>query len=250
MVDMCFVISRVFLSVICLSPMTSSIDQDIKNIKIAVLLPEYHTDLSDIESVFRRNLGVPWPYFVQMVMPAIDIANEWVKNKTSIHFTIQSHNSFCRGSNSMIAAVTLKDSYGNDAFFGPACEFSAAPVARFMPLWNKVLITAGALSTGFDFDDKEIDKSYLTRVHGSYTKFANYLLQVCMDFSWKHVVLLYEEYGSNYPERRDCHQCLGAVNAIFVRNNFTIEGYNFILSQADFRTIMEHITTIGRGKYI
>lgn len=234
--------------------MTSSIDQDTKNIKdikIAVLLPEFHTDLSHIESVFRRNLRIPWPYFVQMVMPAIDIANDKVKLAIpTINFTIQYHNSFCRGSNSMIAAVTLKDSFGNDAFFGPACEFSAAPVARFMPVWNKVFITAGALSTGFDFKDVEIDKSYLTRVHGSYTKFANYLLQVCMDFSWRHVVLLYEEYGSDYPERRDCHQCLGAVNAVLKLNNFTIEGYNFILNHADFRIIMEDITAIGRGKYI
>ena len=250
MVDMCFVISRLFLTIICLSPMTSSIVQDIKHIGIAVLLPEYHTDFTNITFEKQQGLKIPWPYFLQMVRPGMDIAHKKVKeNFPRINITITSHNSYCRGTDSMIAAVTIKDSVANDAFFGPACEFSAAPVARFVPVWKKVLITAGALSTGFDFDDKEIDKNYLTRIHGSYTKFAHFLLQLCEEYSWNHIALIYEEYHSRfYNERKDCYQCLGAVNSILVENNFTIAVDNFKISQADFRTIAENLITVTRGE--
>ena len=247
MVDTCFVISRLFLTVICLSPMTSS---TVQNISIAVLLPKYHTNFTTITLLKQQGLKIPWPYFLEMVSPGMDIAHEKMEKRfPGINITITFHNSYCRGTDSMIAAVTIKDSVANDAFFGPACEFAAAPVARFVPVWNKVLITAGALSTGYDFDDQEIDKSFLTRIHGSYTKFARFLLQLCQEYSWSHVALIYEEYHNRfYNERKDCYQCLGAVNSVLVENNFTIAVDNFKINQANFRTIVEKLITVTRGE--
>ena len=242
-------IIRLILMFVVLNPLTSSITH---NFRIAVLLPEYHSpqNLTTLRPNLRAGLRESWPYFIQMVMPGVEIAQTKMKKLLpNIRFEIQANNSFCRGSNSMVASVILKDDFKNDAFFGPGCEYSAAPVARFMPVWEKLIITGGALSAGFNIEDQEIDKRFLTRIQGSYSKFAEFLIHICQTYEWKHIALIYEVFS--YFEKTDCRMCLGAVNKLAMENNITISeattGLDLRVNKAE--EVVANIPNSARSKY-
>ena len=144
---------------------------------------------------------------MQMVQPGIDIAIGKI-NATILpgyNFTYRWQDTKCSNQLAMIYTVSMRYQYECDAFFGPACEYAVAPTARFCDYWKVPLITAGALARGFS---KSLFTS-ITRMQGSYDKFAYFLLDFFRLNNWNRTILLMDRSAA---EIQDCYFCLGGVS--------------------------------------
>ena len=160
------------------------------NLKIAVLLPTYDSNIPQV-SEFK------WPYFAQMLLPGFDIAIEKV-NSTLLPYhniTRKRKNTFCELYATQIEMLDLQYEEDVDVFFGPVCEYTTAGTTRFCMHWNKPLLTPGALAYGMS--DKSREFRTLTRLQGSYDKFGRTaLLNFFEQNSWNRTAFFYENSGS------------------------------------------------------
>src|SRR5271155_4879549 len=62
-----------------------------------------------------------------------------------------------------------------NAFFGPVCDYAAAPVARQSRYWNIPTLTAGAMSQEFR-NSRERYNPLLTRVGPTFTSLSAFML--------------------------------------------------------------------------
>lgn len=96
-----------------------------------------------------------------------------------------------------------------DVFLGPICEYVIAPVARYAGVWNRPVITAGALAESFVH---KAEYATLTRMMGSYPFVGEALRHILHVFNWSIAALLYHD-NQLYSAKghSDCHFILGAV---------------------------------------
>ncbi|GFR98852.1 atrial natriuretic peptide receptor 1-like [Elysia marginata] len=78
-----------------------------------------------------------------------------------------------------------------DAFLGPFCDYSAAPVARYSAYWQVPVITAGALSHDFE-KFKHTEYRTLTRVGASTVGVAALLTTAIKRHGWRKLVNIYD----------------------------------------------------------
>ena len=165
------------------------------DLRMGLLLPEYRPGMRF------------WPYFKQMVQPGIDIALKKAEEILPDHnVTYLWQNTQCSNPVSMVLSVHMKYDFKCDVFFGPACEYAVAPVARFCDYWETPLITAGALAQGFN---KNVFQT-ITRMQGSYDKFGNSVVDLFQRNNWNITMLLVDEPIGG--EIRDCFFCMGGVS--------------------------------------
>ncbi|KAJ8036199.1 Atrial natriuretic peptide receptor 1 [Holothuria leucospilota] len=160
-----------------------------KELRIGLLLPEDPLRFSGPGATTNPR----YPFFLQMVKPAIDIALETVKESIlpNHSITVVSNNTYCNVDATQIVVVDHYFQYFVDVFFGPACEFAAAPVGRFTSHWNVPMLTAGGRAHGFDGFQS------MTRVGGSYTKQGKLLVDMSRKFKWQTITfMVHEEKGS------------------------------------------------------
>lgn len=146
------------------------------------------------------------------VLPAFDVA----KNKFlhDVNITVRYNDTKC---NSRNAPIALFDFYSQDlvdVVFGPVCDFSLAPVARYTPVWNVPVITSGGFA--HDFDEKQkLDSEYntLTRMGPNFSSMSEYILHLLKTFGWKKLQLLYDQAGKDYIMEKFCF--LAASTIIF-----------------------------------
>ncbi|CAL1537099.1 unnamed protein product, partial [Lymnaea stagnalis] len=110
-------------------------------------------------------------WLMPKVHPAILMAWEKVlKQYTCLRgysVVFNTANSKCSEIFGPLAAIDMYIHQSAHVFFGPACEYSVAPVARFSYYWGIPVLSAGALVTAFG-DKKEY--RLLTRVQVSSNK--------------------------------------------------------------------------------
>ena len=184
----------IVLVTFCLTSAVSG--QRDREFRLGLLLPEYQPPPMRY-----------WPYFRQMVQPGIDIAIGKINDTIlpGYNFTYQWQDTKCSNQLAMIYTVSMRYQFECDVFFGPACEYAVAPTARFCDYWEVPLITAGAMAQGFS-------KSFftsITRMQGSYDKFAYFVLHFFKLNDWNKTMLLWDEPTTS--EIRDCHFCIGGV---------------------------------------
>ncbi|RUS77774.1 hypothetical protein EGW08_014459 [Elysia chlorotica] len=81
-----------------------------------------------------------------------------------------------------------------DAFLGPVCDFSVAPVARYSAYWKIPVITAGALSHDFQ-KFKLTQYRTLTRVGPSTVGVATLLTRAIRRQGWKRLLIVYDPHA-------------------------------------------------------
>lgn len=108
-------------------------------------------------SPLKRNLtlGVilplegQYPWTLRKTRTAIEYAMETVKSKTNLlpGWTIRAEfrDSKCSETDGPLEAIDMYTNKTAQVFFGPACDFAVAPIARFTKRWDVPVITAGAL---------------------------------------------------------------------------------------------------------
>lgn len=165
------------------------------------------------ESFYRIGVILPFandhPWSVPKTRPAIEYAIETVNRFRPLRgglLTVQFADSRCSDTFGPLEAVELYHRRRPHVFLGPACEYAVAPVARFSPLWNIPVITAGALVGAF-VDKKQY--RLLTRISGSFDKLAEFFPIFYRHFDWNVTNLI---YSNNLGDR----QPLGRTMCFFI----------------------------------
>lgn len=174
-----------------------------ENIEVLVFLPQNNSYL----------------FSYTRVAPAIIYAQQRLKTDggqySGFHFNIQFENSDCVN-DAMFMLVDRSCGQRPDLILGPVCEYEAAAVVRLASHWNIPVISAGALAAGFG--NKITEFSHLTRIAPSYVKMAETFTAMFEHFSWKTVLLVYEDD----KEERNCY--------------FTLEGIFHLMADFNIKT--------------
>ncbi|GFO01839.1 guanylate cyclase [Plakobranchus ocellatus] len=154
-----------------------------------------------------------YPWGIKMALPAIILALENVTNDSdllrglTVHVNVE--DSDCSETIGPLAAINMYINQSADVFFGPACAYSVAPVARFSKFWGIPVLSAGALVAAFK--DKT-EYRLLTRVQGTHAKVSEFVLQLFKSYSWSHAALLYNDVTrSPNSEKRTCYFSAEAI---------------------------------------
>ncbi|XP_046368235.2 atrial natriuretic peptide receptor 1-like isoform X2 [Haliotis rufescens] len=158
------------------------------------------------------------PWILPRTRPAIDYAVDTIQKNPNIlpnhiiHTTYK--DSQCSETEAPLVAIDMYVEKSAHVFLGPACDYSVAPVARFSPKWKIPVITAGALVSAFH-DKKEYQ--LLTRILGSYAMTGNFFLEMCHNFGWSHVGMMYNDYKTNTNKGKS--NCFFVMEAIYLTMN-------------------------------
>ncbi|XP_072020505.1 atrial natriuretic peptide receptor 3-like [Amphiura filiformis] len=228
-----FCINSMFWSVVFIILYSTStvLSQEQEQLRLGVMLPEYQPGMRH------------WPYFTQMVQPGIDIAlgkvQETILPKHNVSYLAL--DTRCSNQMSMILSVHMKYKYECDVFLGPACEYAVAPTARFCDYWDVPLITAGALAQGFSKDYFNT----ITRMQGSYDKFAYSLVEFFERQNWNTTILLVDEPIDG--EIKDCFFCMGGVSWTFHEHEIAheVEGFDQ-LTEDSTKQLLEKVEPVAR----
>lgn len=154
-------------------------------VKIAAILPE---DAGRLFS-FKR------------ISPAIEYAIEHLQNNTDyvtdLTFSVTYRDSNCSSADSMNHAINFYIEKKVDAFFGPVCDYSVAPVARQVKFWDIPLISAGAMARDFD-TYRNVEYNLLSRVGPvNFKSLAMMMMQMLEEFEWRGFKLIYDNEGQS-----------------------------------------------------
>uniref|UniRef100_A0A452HGE8 Receptor ligand binding region domain-containing protein n=1 Tax=Gopherus agassizii TaxID=38772 RepID=A0A452HGE8_9SAUR len=172
------------------------------NLTLAVLLP-------------KQNMTYPWAW--PRVGPAIWLAIDQINRQPDllpghtvrwVFGNSEDRYGVCSEQDAPVAAVDLKMTDNPDAFIGPGCVYSSAPVARLTSHWKLPLVTAGAEAHGFDNKDMF---SLTTRAGPSHRKLGEYVVGLQRHFNWtQRAVLVYSD------ERIDDRPCYFAIEGLYM----------------------------------
>ena len=87
-----------------------------------------------------------------------------------------------------------------DVFFGPCCDYAAAPVARQTRYWNTPMLTAAAMARDYAVN-RLGEFPMLTRVGANFNSLALFLVDVLQYFHWRRVMLIYNPQGHAHEVR-------------------------------------------------
>jgi ABC-type branched-subunit amino acid transport system substrate-binding protein len=220
---------------------------DTMAILLVILLHTVYTCAKEIEPITigtlvpRNNARL---FSIDRVEPAIEIAVEKVRTElkliTDRNISIHFADSKCNVADGMNEAINFFVRREIDVFFGPCCDYAAAPVARQIRYWNIAMVTPGAMARDFATKKKSMF-NLTTRVGSNINSIVNMLLSLLQKFSWHKVNLLYDPEGQNHILEKFCHITadgihFGLKDAKLEQRYFKFETIDMILS-----TIVENI---------
>lgn len=113
------------ITILLLFTLPSDVTADKTWIRIGALLPVNRT----------------WPFAESFIIPAAQFAKKHVRRNhilnDSFEIEISNKDTDCNDRFGMNQAITYFTEHNVSAFFGPTCDFVAAPVARQVTFWNK-----------------------------------------------------------------------------------------------------------------
>ena len=221
--------------------------------------PPKHTPTTNV------TIGVILPYkgtylwtFYPFTKYALHYAIEGVKSRGILphhDLILNPADSQCSDILGPLFAIDMYVNKSADVFFGPACDYAVAPVARFSPYWNIPVITSGAMVNAFD--DKN-QYQLLTRIGGTYYDLNNVIRTVTDNFNWKKLGMMYED---NLVEpkkgKTDYFFVLEAIYVGFTQRHGEDSIYHNSFDRAgnstqyyDLRKNLEEISLTSRSEWI
>lgn len=181
------------------------------------------------------NMAVVLPYnskymfSIQRTMPAIDYAIKTAQNfRDDVTYTVRVGNSNCSSVHGALRAFDFYRADVVDVFFGPVCDFSLGPVARYAPYWNIPVLSAGGLSHDYRLH-KRTEFSMLTRTGSTFDSLARTVRVIFHRHRWRSLTILNRhpdsETGTEGLMSRFCFLQASAFLHEFRTNNFTYDHY-------------------------
>ena len=213
-------------------------------VRMGVMLPTYNEVY--VKSGYHRY----FPYFAQMLQPALEIAMKKVANEIlPFHnVTYVPVDSQCSVETTQILAVELRYEEHCNVFLGPMCEYPLATVGRFSNHWKVPLITCGGLSAGYS--NKVKQWRTLTRMQGSADKFGYSVLGLFRQNHWNRSALFYDATPNDFGIL-DCYFHMGGVSRIMGFQHIPHEAIEFTTNsiKSHMRRYLTRISLTARGKY-
>ncbi|ESN97917.1 hypothetical protein HELRODRAFT_114062 [Helobdella robusta] len=191
---------------------------------IAILAP------NTTKHIFRLNLAHIAVDYARNTHPlAKKLFNEQCK------LTVKLADTDCSQITAPILAYNFYKKDKIHVLFGPVCEYSLAPVARYARYWNLAVITPGGMSGFFGRDKTKADPEFplLTRIGPTFDGVAKCLHTIMKEFHWDNVIMLVESDGGAHITPRLCN--LVMTDIVFL---FTQESIRYELYQID---VPEHV---------
>ena len=129
----------------------------------------------------QSNYRFSWDLLEPAFHLAFESVSDLFKNFRIIYMY---ENDECSEFLSPIKAVELHYRHDVNVYFGPVCNYPAAPVARFTTHWKVPLLTPGALVDAFDL--KKDQYQSMTRLTGSYAHLGHFCQKIFHYFQWKN----------------------------------------------------------------
>ncbi|XP_038046749.1 atrial natriuretic peptide receptor 3-like [Patiria miniata] len=166
-------------------------------INIAVLLPfSDQFDYSIRKTVPAILTAIESPRVQELVGSSLDLSNVTV------------YNTRCSAVEALKYAVdALRSQQAVDIYFGPACSYAAANIARMITHWGKVMVSSGCEDGGLDY--YPITRVYLTATHLG-AAIADVVLNT---FQWNTTVVL----ADDRQQREDLTLCY-ALSLGYIEN--------------------------------
>ena len=196
-----------------------------KNAKISSIVPPLHGEYrtgpprrsgwcrtsSDDDPIIRHRvkskLAIILPYDASSmfsydkVSPGISRALDILDCRfPHVHLEVRYADSKCSPRDAPVAAFDLYMKGLVNVFFGPVCDYSLAPVARYAPYWNIPIISPGGMAHDFGRDKSSVDAEFpsLTRVGATFDSLADNLVTMAQYYRWNSVKILYTAHGREY----------------------------------------------------
>ncbi|CAC5359103.1 unnamed protein product [Mytilus coruscus] len=128
------------------------------------------------------------------IRPAIEIGIEKVQSKYYLPFIEINETYVDTECNAVIAPVEAFRAMntGTNVFFGPVCDYSLSPVARYAPFWKIPIISTGGFADDFKINRKN-EYPTLTRIMPvSFDSVAIATLRYIDKLKWRKVFLITE----------------------------------------------------------
>lgn len=210
-----------------------------KTIKLGVILP-----FSGKSPWTRSKIG-----------PALEIAILSIKAHASIlpdyEFVMTLADSKCSATSGPLEAIEMHCKQSAHVFFGPFCDFSLAPVARYAPSWNIPVITVGGMASAFD--NKGGEYKLLTRMSSPYSKMAEAVEAIMAKFQWRNIAILYDNKIGD-----QVRSCFFQTEALYSTLTRSRTPYKIWYKKFDFsrnvgnevlQTLLRNASTQSRSKY-
>ena len=152
------------------------------------------------------------PFSLKMISIGIEVAVESIHiRRDLLHgYTILLHYGDSQCSNKWGPLKAIDMVYKGEAhvFFGPACDYAVAPIARFSDYWNIPVITGGAMVSAFS---NKAEYKLLTRISGDYVKLGEFFSDMFSPsvYNWTKPGYIYHK--SPRGAKSDCYFQLAAV---------------------------------------
>src|SRR6218665_611669 len=131
-------------------------------------------------------------FSIQKCLPAIHHAflSDFVKAVLpGFEFLTVNANSKCNAIAAPIEAFNMMAIEKVQVFFGPVCDYSLAPVARYSPTWDIPVISPGGMAHDFGADKRAKNAEYplLTRVGLTFDAVAEVIYNVVHSYNWTNI---------------------------------------------------------------
>lgn len=188
----CFIIFGILLSL-------SKLDHAVQIVYMAVIIPNNNSRL----------------YSLDRTQPAITVALENVRRTvlpSDVEIVALYADSRC---SSQLGPIRAFDFYSNktvNVFFGPVCDYSLAPVARYAVHWNLPVVTPGAMAHDFAAKTGPKDEyKTLTRMGITFDSLGFYILQILKGQKWNRTKIISQYKGYDSISPNFCYLATSAI---------------------------------------
>ena len=170
-------------------------------------------------SVIRVGALLPqdrkWQFAERYMMPAARFATQHVQNELLVdapfEIVLSNRDTQCSEVHGMNHAINYFIEGNVSAFFGPTCDFVAAPVARQVTFWNKPMISVGAWARDFMTEKRELfpllTRAGTTNLH----ILAHAIVEAVRHFKWSNLKLVYDRHAFSEINPGFCHLCSSSL---------------------------------------
>ena len=148
-------------------------------------------------------------FSIDRVRPAADIAMETVVRLgilTGPHRPrIRYKDSECSEAAGMNEAINFYVEGRTNVFFGPVCDYAAAPVARQTGFWNLPMVSVGAMAVDFGKRRSEVYPLLTRAGPADLLSLASGLRAMLRRYSWSRMKILYQRNGQGNIVNAFCH---------------------------------------------
>lgn len=187
-----------------------------------------------------------FPYSLHKVVPAVLVAVDTLRQTGNMTFVVNYNNTNCSSSHGPLVAFDHYIAGKVDAFFGPACSYVLAPVARYSSEWDLPVVTSSGQNDNFDV--KHTNYRLLTRMNGSFSQVGQLFIETLRRFGWQVVALLYHEFRDRAKGHSDCFFNLAAVFTALGGGRRYHQNFDEEDPKEDFETLLQQVARHARSE--